>query len=310
MKAVKVIDGKPALVEAKKPSGNGVLVKVVSASICGSDLHMMKTGAFGDRIIGHEFAGYTKDGRAVAVETITGCGLCGFCEEGHRSHCANGLTLMGVHADGGIAEYVTVQPENLVELPTGLDVNVACLIEPLAVALHGIERVRIDPNDRVLIIGAGAIGLSVASILHSKKIRYDLIARYDHQKQAAKRLSAGLDPTGFYDVVIDAVGNAQSLQDSVNYAKPLGRIGMLGFFWEPVPILPTICVKEVELIPSIGYRCDREHRIFTEAASVLHHYPYIADILVTHRFPIEGVTDAFETAENRSHGALKVVFDL
>ena len=101
MKAVKVADGAPQLVDVPLPSGEGVRVKVVSSSICGPDIHMMATGFFGDNIIGHEFAGVTDDGRAVAIEPLLGCGHCGFCDDGHAIHCDQGFSLLGVMADGG-----------------------------------------------------------------------------------------------------------------------------------------------------------------------------------------------------------------
>ena len=86
MKAIKVLDKKPVLVDVAEPTGDGVKVKVVSSSICGSDLHMMNMGFFGDTIIGHEFAGFTPDGKAVAIEPLIGCGQCGFCDQGHEMH--------------------------------------------------------------------------------------------------------------------------------------------------------------------------------------------------------------------------------
>lgn len=156
MKAIKVIDRKPELVDVPEPRGDDVRVKVVSSSICGSDLHMMEMDFFGDTIIGHEFAGITPDGRAVAIEPLTGCGHCGFCGEGHTIHCEHGFSLMGVLADGGMAEYVEVPAASLVELPSGIDIRNASLIEPLAVAVHGVDRARIREGDRVLVIGAGA----------------------------------------------------------------------------------------------------------------------------------------------------------
>ena len=87
MKAIKVIDKKPVLVDLPDPRGEGVKVKVVSSSICGSDIHMMEMDAFGDHIIGHEFAGIAEDGRAVAIEPITGCGQCSACDDGYRFQC-------------------------------------------------------------------------------------------------------------------------------------------------------------------------------------------------------------------------------
>jgi threonine dehydrogenase-like Zn-dependent dehydrogenase len=310
MKAIKVIDKQPVMVDVPEAMGDGVKVKVVSSSICGSDIHMMAMDVFGDHIIGHEFAGVTADGRAVAIEPLGGCGQCGFCDDGHPIHCEAGFSLMGVLGDGGMAEYVNVPADKLIVLPTGLDVHIASLVEPLAVAVHGVGRARVREGDRVLIIGAGAIGLAVGAVLRSRGIPYDMVARYEHQKVAAELLAAGLNPEGHYDVVMDAVGSAASLQQSVQSIRPFGRIGLVGIFWEPVALEPEFCSKEPELIPSAGYKCKSSTRSFEEAGTILHRHPDISQALVTHRFPLDGVKEAFATAADRSSGAIKVVFDI
>ena len=217
---------------------------------------------------------------------------------------------MGVYGDGGMAEYVTVPDASLVELPSGLDVRTANLVEPLAVAVHGVDRARVCQGDRVVIVGAGPIGLAVCAVLRSRGIPCDIVARYDHQQVSAERLGAGLDADGHYDVVIDAVGSADSLRQSVQLIKPFGRIGLVGIFWEPVALEPEFCSKEPQLIPSAGYNCRRPTRSFDEAATILCGYSDIPQSLVTHRFPLDGVTEAFAAAADRSAGAIKVVFDI
>lgn len=310
MQAIKVIDKRPVLVNVPEPKGEGVSVKVISSSICGSDIHMMAQGSFGDHIIGHEFAGVTDDGRAVAIEPITGCGQCISCEDGHRVHCTAGIYVMGVLGDGGMAEYVNVPATNLVVLPTGLDVRIASLVEPLAVAVHGLDRARVRAGDRVLIIGAGPIGLATGAALRSRGIPYDVAARHDHQKAAAEMLGAGTEPSSHYDVVIDAAGTTESLQQSAQRIKPTGRIGLVGVSWDGVTLGQEFYGKEPELIPSLGYNCKSPNRNFEEAGKLLHARPEIAEALVSHRFPLDAVDEAFATAADRSAGAIKVVFDI
>lgn len=311
MKAIKVIDKRPILVDVPEPDGDGVKVKVVASSICGSDIHMVAQDAFGDHIIGHEFSGIAEDGRAVAIEPITGCGQCDACEEGHRTHCATGLYVMGVLGDGGMAEYVSAPAANLVELPTGLDVRIASLVEPLAVAVHGLDRARVREGDRVLVIGAGPIGLACGASLRSRGIAYDIVARHEHQKAAAQKLGAGLRHSDHYDVVIDAVGSTESLHQAAQMIRPMGRIGLLGVSWgTSLGLEQEFFSNEPELIPSMGYRCKSPHRNFEEAGRMLREYPDIAEALVTHRFPLDGVTEAFAAAGDRAAGAIKVVFDI
>lgn len=310
MKAVKVIDNQPVLTDMPRPRGDGVNVKIVSASICGSDIHMIEKGAFGDHIIGHEFAGLTEDGRAVAIEPISGCGQCIACGEGYRIHCDDGIHVMGVSGDGGMAEYATVPAANIVELPTGLDIRIASLVEPLSVALHGLDRVRIRESDRILVIGAGPIGLSIAAALRGRGLRYDMFARYEHQKLVAEKLGAGLFPDGHYDVVMDAVGSYGSLEQAVQMAKPMGRIGLVGVGWDGIDLVSDYSIKELVLIPSTGFKCQSPGRNFDEAGMLLLERPDISKAMVTHRFPLDAVTEAFAAASDRSGGAIKVVFDI
>jgi 2-desacetyl-2-hydroxyethyl bacteriochlorophyllide A dehydrogenase len=310
MKAVKVLDGKPQLVELAKPIGNQVLVKVATASICGSDLHMIEKGYFGDHVIGHEFAGYAPDGRAVAVEPTVGCGLCHWCEDGHNSHCQSGMSILGVFCDGGMAEYVLAPARNLVELPTGLEIGTAAMVEPLAVAFHGLDRFRLQSVDRVLVIGAGPIGLAAVAAMQARGIHCDISARYPHQLAASEQLGAGIAPSGHYDVVIDAVGSTASLEQAINELRPMGRIGLLGSFWDPASLNVGFCMKEAELIAATTYNCKSPRRNFEEAGRLLQANPVVARQMISHRFPLEGVAEAFATAADRSSGAVKVVFDI
>ena len=195
-------------------------------------------------------------------------------------------------------------------LPNGLPLGVASLVEPMAVAFHGLNQARVAASDRVLVVGAGAIGLAVAAALKSRGISCDIVARYPAQRAVAAALGANPEPGEGYDVAIDAVGNSSSVADCVQRVKPRGRIGMVGCFWDPTEVPMTFCAKEQEMIASFTYKCRRPGRTFEEAVSALAADPSIADTLVTHRFPLEGADEAFATAADRSSGAIKVVFDI
>lgn len=310
MKAIRIDSGKPEYVDTLLPSGDGVLVRVLSSSICGSDLHLIEAGWAEGRVLGHEFAGETEDGTAVAVEPIYGCGDCGFCHDGRHSHCVGGAAIVGVSEDGGMAEYVRVPKGLVLPLPSGLDVANASLVEPLAVAVHGLRRARLQANDRVLIIGAGPIGLMAAAVLQARGVAVDLIARHAHQQRAAELLGASPDTGDGYDLVVDAVGSSESLADAVQRIKPLGRIAMLGSFWQPVQLGMGFCGKEIEIIAATTYqRCVSDCWEFREAAEMLAEHPHIADALVTHRYPLEAATEAFAAARDRKSGAIKVLFE-
>ena len=312
MKAIKIVDGSPLFSDCPEPQGDGVLVRIVSSSICGTDLHLLPTGMLEGRIPGHECAGYTPDGKAVAIEPFHSCGSCQACADGLIMHCqTHDLPMVsGLTRDGGMAESVLVPEASLVELPTGLDVKNANLIETLAVCVRGISRCGLSSKDKVLVIGAGSIGLGSLACLQALGMSVTVKARYPHQQAAAEQLGASLNVSDGYDLVIDAVANEQSMEEAVNCAKPNGRILILGNFWEPTPIAPGLCNKELTVITSIAYKCTQPNRSFVEAASILFEHPHIADAMITHRFPLDGAAEGFATAADRSSGAIKVTFDV
>ena len=222
MKAIRIVDGQPTLVETAKPDGDGVRVKVASSSICGSDLHLIGLGWVEGQILGHEFAGYTPDGTAVAVEPMLGCNHCACCDEGRYALCLNGTSYLGIDRQGGMAEYVEVPEHLLCELPSGLPIEDACLTEPLAVAVNGLDRVGVQAADRVLIIGAGAIGLATAAVMHARGMTFDISARHPAQQAVAEALGGDTSPSDGYDVVIDAVGSSEGSRWSLRSARASG----------------------------------------------------------------------------------------
>lgn len=306
MKAIRIEQGSPVLRELPKPSGDGVVVKVASASICGTDLHMMKKGWMEGVVPGHEFAGYTADGTAVAVEPVFGCGSCHYCDDGYYTHCENGSTMIGGRINGGMAEYVEVPASTIYELPSGLDVTTASLIEPLAVAIHGLNQGRVTTRDRVLVLGAGAVGLATAAALQARNIGFDMVARHAHQREAAVRFGAGFNIGQGYDVVLDAVGTSETIKESVKCLRPRSRLVVLGCFWEPTAFPFFFCANEIEAIACMAYKCRRPNRCFEEAGRILYENPHVAQTLFTHDFSLEGAAEAFATVSDRSTGAIKV----
>ena len=125
MKAIQINNKAPQLVNLPEPKSNGVKVKIRVASICSSDLHLMINGWAENRVLGHEFAGYTDDGTAVAIEPIIACGSCGYCDEGYHNHCSQQAQLLGVGLDGGMAESIIVPPNILIPIPTGLAIDIS-----------------------------------------------------------------------------------------------------------------------------------------------------------------------------------------
>ena len=183
MKAVRCCDKQVQVVDIPAPSGEGVRVKVASAGICSSDLHMIDAGFPLPATLGHEVAGTLSDGRAVALEPLAPCGHCDMCAQGDYHLCRLGPGMVhGVALDGGMAEEILVPERCIVPLPNNVSASDACLVEPLAVAAHGIRMLDLNPASRVAIIGAGAVGLTAAAMLTPLIKALDLAARHDAQK--------------------------------------------------------------------------------------------------------------------------------
>ena len=222
MRAVRSTPPGVAVVDVDEPDGAGELISIRSASICASDFGYIEMGS--QFLLGHELAGTTEDGRAVAIEAIFGCGECDLCLEGRYNLCATtGTTALGVMADGGMSEWFRAPARSLVDLPEGLAATDACLVEPTAVAWHSCRLAGAGPDQRVCVVGGGAIGLmAVASARAMGAAEVSLEARYPHQIELGERLGA-TEPSGVYDVVIEAAGSESALHRCTELAAP-GRL--------------------------------------------------------------------------------------
>jgi threonine dehydrogenase-like Zn-dependent dehydrogenase len=305
MRAVRNTSTGPAVVDVDEPDGDGLLLRVVSSSICGTDVGLVAMGSLG-YTLGHEFAGVADDGRAYGVEPSLSCGSCPECEAGHTQRCVGPHTNLGIFVDGGLCERIRIPEGNLVPLPTGLDVQDACLIEPGSVAWHGVRRASIAPGERVVVVGGGAIGLLAVAAARHMGVRADLDARYPHQRDAAERLGAGT-PSGEYDVVIEAAGTESGLARCAELARPGGRVVLLGVYHGLVPIPGVMTlVKELSWIGAMAYERHDGVREVDEVAAALAASPDIAPTLITHRFSLEQVPEAFRAAADRKSGVIKV----
>ena len=144
MRAVRSEQGEASIVDVPAPEGDGVLIRVASVGICGSDLHLLSWNL--PSTLGHEMAGFLPDGTAVAVEPMAPCGSCPECLSGAYNLCPLGPSmLIGTGRDGGMADECLVPPSAIVPLAGGVPVGDACLVEP-----HGRRGARHPPGpDRI-----------------------------------------------------------------------------------------------------------------------------------------------------------------
>jgi len=311
-----------------------VLVRVRSCGICGSDLDWF-AGPFPPPAVcpGHEIAGEVAEvngevgevgiGDRVAVEPLVVCGRCPACQAGDYQIC-KGIEFLGVSRDGGFAEYVAVPRERVYPIPPELDFAVGGLAEPAAVCVHGVRLGGVASGDRVLVLGAGTIGLlSVMAAGTAGAVEVAITARHPHQAEMARRIGATrvfpTNPEGDRaraeflresppDVVLETVGGGgETLNDAIQSVRPGGTVVLLGIFPSRPPCdALSLVVKEVRLVGSLTYgRCDGRTD-FEFALQMMASTAPVLRNLVTHRFTLEGIREAFETASDKKRGAIKV----
>ena len=187
--------------------------------------------------------GAFKIGDKVSVFPYISCGHCVACRQ-HRENCCTSLKVLGVHVEGGIAEYVSVPIENLLKVPETMDAKVAALIEPLSVSAHAVRRGKVKAGDHVLVLGAGPIGLGVAEsaravgadvrVADVSPARRNFVAeRFGHvtMNPMDDDFDAQLREwtNGDYpNKVIDSTGNKASNSVAVNYLGAAGDLIFVG----------------------------------------------------------------------------------
>ena len=308
MRAVISSQGSVFVTDHDEPTGTGELITVTSAGICGSDLHLVASGLSGV-ILGHEFGGFTEDGSLVAVRPTGECGTCQQCNSGfpHTCHQA-AASLHGTSINGGLAEFVRVESSRLVSVPAGTDPATVGLVEPLAVVIHGINRVSLTKGMSALVVGSGSIGLLTAAVLADRGITVDIVCRHPHQFDAAEKLgvNAVSKPGSNFDVSFDAVCTQESLDTCFNATRPRGDVVEFGMVWGSIQLKNQMMLKEISLVPSIFYSHNHEQNDFEDAVDMLVRHPELTTTLVTHRFSLEDSVHAFEVANDRQAGAIKV----
>jgi L-iditol 2-dehydrogenase len=324
--------------------GNGeILIRVLSASICGTDLrifhgdHRMYTPGT-VRIPGHEFAGTIEEigagvtgysvGQRVFCAPNTGCGHCLQCITGNNNLCAN-YEAIGITLDGSFAEYVrvpanSVQQGNVILVSETIEPAVAALVEPFACVLRGQNALRIHPGEVVLIIGAGPIG-----IMHLKLARVRgagrIIVSEPIAERAAQASSMGadrvVDPNSEdlesvledesqghgADAIIVAAPSHSAQETALNLAAISGRINFFGGLPKDRPSinLNSNLVHYKELVITGTTACSTAD--CWQAARMLNSGLVNLSDLISQRFPLRDGQAAFAAAENRR--SLKIVFE-
>ena len=302
---LKIVD-----VPGRQPGPDEVRVSVRSAGICGSDLHAVELGPI-PSTLGHEVAGITDNGLPVAIWPLTPCGSCDRCRHGEVQQCRGAQwDIYGYGRDGGMADEIIVEPANLVPLPWSVPVTDACLVEPLACAIHGTRRAGLKPADRVAVVGGGTMGLCLVAAARWSGCTVDLEARHERQRLAGELLGASIGSSGEYDVVVDAAGTAAATNRAVVLCRPGATLLLLATYWDGLHIDPlSFAMNEITLVPASAHGRHHGGRDVDSAAALLAANPAIADALITHRFALGDSIEAFRVAADRRGGAIKVVLE-
>ncbi|MBN1284719.1 MAG: zinc-dependent alcohol dehydrogenase family protein [Anaerolineae bacterium] len=322
------------IVEAPEPTpGPGeVLIEVAAAGICGTDLHIYhgEYEATYPIIPGHEFSGTVaavgadveryRPGDRVTADPNIPCNRCPACQRGEPNQCES-LAAIGVTRDGAFAQYV-VAPEGSV-FPIGdMSFAAAALVEPLACVMWGIKRVQIQPGDSALIFGAGPMGCLLLQAVRCAGAAHVVVTDVAPWRLAraaelgatttvlagdgqAKQIKA-LAPAG-YDVVVDATGIPEVLEQTFDFARPRGKIWVFG-----------VCPRDARatFVPYDVFRKDLSiigsfavSRTFHESIALIQGGAVRVEPLISHRLPLDRFVEALELAE-RDPKRMKVQIDV
>jgi threonine dehydrogenase-like Zn-dependent dehydrogenase len=191
-----------------------------------------------------------------------------------------------------MADEVKVPESCLVYLPSKVDVGDGCLVEPRAVAVHGMRRAGLD-GQRVAVIGGGTIGLCAVAVARDSSSSVGLSTSYD--RQMATGILLGADQIdGQYDLVVEAAGTERAVNKSIALCRPKGTVLMLETHWSGLQFQQMAAMmKEITVISSYMYAANDTVRDFDVAAMLLSKHPEIAKALITHRFRLAEVKQAF-----------------
>ena len=314
----------------REPEAGEARVRVKAVGICGTDLHIFK-GERSDvalpRVMGHELSGivesvgsgvtHIKEGDHVVFGPVVSCGICKVCRSGHANVCAD-VKCFGVQMDGGFQDYIVVEAAKLYRIPEEIPFEEAALAEPFSVAANILTRTAATKEDRIVILGAGTIGLAIlqaakgmgASVLISdvedtklaiaKKFGADVTVNSKTEDLAGK---AEEFAPGGADVLIDSVGIAPLTEQTVNLAAPTARVAVIGFDGKPMQLQPVVITKKE--LTLVGSRMN--NGMFPKVVEWLESGCLDTAGMVTKSYPAEEIQQAFTDTLSDAASTVKTV---
>ncbi len=300
--------------EKPVPKEGEALIKVLMAGICNTDFEITKGYMGYNGILGHEFVGVVEEincanqallGKRIVGEINCGCGACEYCAQGLARHCFSRSTLGIWKKDGSMAEYVTMPVENLLVVPENVSDEEAVMVEPLAAALEILEQLHIKPDSKVLVLGDGKLGLTIALALSGAGLDVTQVGKHQNKlditaKQNVKTvLLENLEVTKTWDVVVEATGSINGFETALALTKPRGVLVLKstvasGKEFNFAPIV-------IDEITILGSRCGQ----FAPALRLLEQKRIDFKPLITDVYSSEKAIEAFE--RNKSKDSIKVL---
>ena len=290
------------------------LIRVHLAGICSTDLELVKGYYPFKGVLGHEFVGEVVEsdepdlrGVRVVGEINVTCGQCPSCYAGRSTHCENRSVLGIADRDGCFAEYLTLPVENLHRVPDSVPDELAVFTEPLAAALEIQEQVQIRPTDRVLVIGAGRLGLLIAQTLALTGCDLRVVVRHDYQREILSgwhidTLAEDEVLPRYSDIVVEATGSPDGFTLARQAIRPRGTVVLKSTYAGNLDInMSSVVVDEITLV---GSRCGPS----APALRLLEAGQVDPGPLITERYPLaEGVAALKHAAQP---GVFKVLLEI
>ncbi len=294
------------------PAAGEVLVRVLRAGICETDVQLILGYKPFRGVLGHEFVGIAETGplagRRVVSEINCSCGQCDTCRAGRPTHCPSRTTIGINNHDGAFADLIAVPQVNLHAVPDTVPTDAAVFTEPVAAAFQIPAQIQVRRNDRVVVLGDGRLGNLCAQVL--ARMSDDVLVVGKHRSKLSVAASLGLatcirqdvPPDRTADLVVDCTGSAAGLPDALGLVRPRGTIVLKTTVAEREALsLAPIVIDEVTIV---GSRCGP----FDRALAALASGEVSVLPLVSERFPLPSGVEALERTARQP--VLKVLLDV
>ena len=326
--------GRLSLIDRQRPTRaeGEVLVRIRDVGICGTDFHIFAgKHPFLEypRVMGHELSGTVEDGGDTGLDAGTpvyvvpylSCGTCRACRKGLTNACM-AIRVLGVHMDGGMAEYLTVPAANVVAAG-GIDLRDAAMIEFLAIGAHGVRRAAVTAGDGVLVTGCGPIGMSAVlfakargghvTVMDTRADRLDFARDMLGADAAmvaddrAETLAAAMTGGDGFDVVIDATGAAAPIERGFGFLAHGGRYVLLSVVRDTITFSdPDFHKREATLLASRNAQPED----FAEVVRQMQAGRIPTAALNTHRGPLADAATLIQDWARPEAGVVKAILDL